>query len=242
MIADALSALPQAYPCDPGFLRLGLECATRLGEMEILETVLTAPVRPPPADDPAAATNHAAFDLRRAERLMQTGRIEEAEVLTRAALKTLEAAGDDRSIAIAQGQIADILQARGALDEALRIRREEELPVYERLGDVRSRAVTLQKIGAALIEDGGLQEGRAQEICDTLAEAFGIFRQLGLPDGIAFTGFPLAQVLALGGHREDARRVLDDVDAAFERLGHAEGLAAARGLRGQIDDADRPAG
>ena len=40
------------------------------------------------------------------------------------------------------GKIADILQARGELDEALRIRREEELPVYERLGDVRSEAVT----------------------------------------------------------------------------------------------------
>jgi hypothetical protein len=40
------------------------------------------------------------------------------------------------------GKIADILQARGELDEALRIRREEELPVYDRLGDVRSKAVT----------------------------------------------------------------------------------------------------
>ena len=38
------------------------------------------------------------------------------------------------------GKIADILQTRGELDEALRIRREEELPVYERLGDVRSSA------------------------------------------------------------------------------------------------------
>jgi len=43
------------------------------------------------------------------------------------------------------GQIADILQARGEVDEALRIRREEELPVYERLGDVRSRAVTMAR-------------------------------------------------------------------------------------------------
>jgi hypothetical protein len=32
------------------------------------------------------------------------------------------------------GKIADILQARGQLDEALRIRREEELPVYQKLG------------------------------------------------------------------------------------------------------------
>jgi tetratricopeptide (TPR) repeat protein len=41
-----------------------------------------------------------------------------------------------REIALAQGLIADVLQARGQLDEALRIRQEEELPTYERLGDV----------------------------------------------------------------------------------------------------------
>jgi len=32
------------------------------------------------------------------------------------------------------GKVADILQARGELDEALRIRREEQLPVYEKGG------------------------------------------------------------------------------------------------------------
>ena len=54
--------------------------------------------------------------------------------------------GADRDRALALGQIADILEARGQLDEALRIRREDELPVYEKLGDIRSRAVTMGKI------------------------------------------------------------------------------------------------
>ena len=36
------------------------------------------------------------------------------------------------SRAVAMGQIDDILQSRGDLDEALRIRREEELPVFAR--------------------------------------------------------------------------------------------------------------
>ena len=50
-----------------------------------------------------------------------------------------------RSVAITKGRIADILQARGELDEALRIRTDEEIPVYERLGDKRSlAAATLQ--------------------------------------------------------------------------------------------------
>ena len=56
------------------------------------------------------------------------------------------------------GQIADILQSRGELDEALRIRREEELPVYERLGDVRSRAVTMGQIADILQSRGELDE------------------------------------------------------------------------------------
>src|SRR5512132_219513 len=56
------------------------------------------------------------------------------------------------------GKVADILQARGELDEALRIRREEQLPVYERLGDVRARAVALGKIADVLRDRGELDE------------------------------------------------------------------------------------
>jgi hypothetical protein len=46
------------------------------------------------------------------------------------------------------GKVADILKARGELDEALRIPKQEELPVYEKLGDVRASAVTIGKIEA----------------------------------------------------------------------------------------------
>ncbi len=52
--------------------------------------------------------------------------------------------------AVTQGKIADILQARGELDAALRIYREEELPVFERRGDVRLRAVAQSKIADIL--------------------------------------------------------------------------------------------
>ena len=55
-------------------------------------------------------------------------------------------------VAVTMVWIADILRARGELDEALRIRREQELPVYERLGDVREAAIAQAKI--ALILDG----------------------------------------------------------------------------------------
>ncbi|NUQ69735.1 MAG: hypothetical protein HUU17_02815, partial [Chthonomonadales bacterium] len=64
--------------------------------------------------------------------------------------------GAERHAAFAAGLIADILQLRGDLDEALRIRRDEELPVYERLGDVYSRAVTMGKIADILFSRGDL--------------------------------------------------------------------------------------
>jgi len=59
-----------------------------------------------------------------------------------------------RSKAITMGRIADILESRGQLDEALRIHQEEQLPVYERLGDVSSKAITMGKIADILKERG----------------------------------------------------------------------------------------
>jgi hypothetical protein len=129
------------------------------------------------------------------------------------------------------GQIADILQARGDLDEALRIRREEELPVYERLGDVRGRSATLQWIASALLQSHGIEQGRIQEIYEALAESFTIAVKLQAPDGIASVGFQLAQVMAIGGLRDEALEVLDEAERAFEKLGKVDGVAHVRELR-----------
>jgi hypothetical protein len=52
----------------------------------------------------------------------------------------------------------ELLASRGDLDEALRIRQDEELPVYERLGDLHSRAVTMGQITDILIGRGDLDK------------------------------------------------------------------------------------
>jgi esterase/lipase superfamily enzyme len=68
-----------------------------------------------------------------------------------------------RSRAVTMGKIADILQARGQLDEALKIRTEEQLPVYQRLGDVRSLLVGRANLAITLLqraEDGDRDEAR----------------------------------------------------------------------------------
>ena len=63
--------------------------------------------------------------------------------------------------ALAKGKIADILQARGNLDEALRIRQEDQLPVYEQLGEVREIAITKGKIADILYLLGNLDKAFA---------------------------------------------------------------------------------
>jgi hypothetical protein len=142
--------------------------------------------------------------------------------------------GDVRSRAVTMGKIADILQARGELDQALKIHREEQLPVYERLGDVRERAVTLYKIAGVLLEGDGIHRGRIQEIADALGESFRIVVDLGAPDGIGPVGALLAQVLAMGGLRDEALRVMDQAEAAYRKLSQTGSVDQVRVLREMI--------
>ncbi|MCB9551933.1 MAG: tetratricopeptide repeat protein [Myxococcales bacterium] len=107
--------------------------------------------------DPDAPTR-AALHFRLGHLHQQAG--DPAAALAAAAAMTAAAAeaGDDRDAALAAGLRADVHAAQGALDEALRIRREEQLPVYERLGDVRAQAVTMGKVADILQARGELDE------------------------------------------------------------------------------------
>ena len=129
LVDRACAALPAGFALNPEFARLGLECAARLGAARLRDRLLAAPLRAAAAGDIEAQRAHAALDLRRAENLRRKGDVAHAESLTRDALAKFQALGDVRSCAVTMSQIADILQARGELDEALRIRREEELAV-----------------------------------------------------------------------------------------------------------------
>jgi len=52
------------------------------------------------------------------------------------------------------GFVAHILQMKGEFDEALRIRRTEELPVFEKLGDIPARALAQYHIAHLLLSRG----------------------------------------------------------------------------------------
>jgi len=78
------------------------------------------------------------------------------------------------------GTKGDIFQARGDLDEALRIRRDEELPVYERLGDVRSLLVGRTNLALTLLNRNHPED--RNEAADLLRLALRDAEAMGIPE------------------------------------------------------------
>ncbi len=148
-----------------------------------------------------------------------------------------------REAAIAKGQIADILQARGQLDEALRIRREEQLPVYERLGDVRSIAVAKGKIADILQARGQLDEA----LRSWQEEVIPALERLGDVRSIAVAKGKIADILEARGQLDEALRIRREEELpVYERLGDVQLIAVTKGqiadilqARGQLDEALR---
>ncbi len=150
---------------------------------------------------------------------------------------------DDREVALAVGARADILEARGQLDEALRIRREEELPVYEKLGNVRSRAITQGKIADILEARGQLDE--ALRICRE--ESLPVYEKLGDVRSRAITQGQIADILQARGQLDEALRIRREEELpVYEKLGDVRSRAITQGkiadileARGQLDEALR---
>ncbi|MBF0624181.1 MAG: CHAT domain-containing protein, partial [Magnetococcales bacterium] len=126
---DANSALPlvlravekleagQLAP-SPHLLRLGAECARRLGDMATAERLLRAGLEATGSPSPPLAMLWSEW----AGLLARRGKPDDSLEWLGKAEAVFRAAGDVRERAVTQGKIADILQARGQLDEALRIR------------------------------------------------------------------------------------------------------------------------
>ena len=132
-------------------------------------------------------------------------------------MPVFEELGDARSRAITQGQIADILQARGQLDEALRIRTEEQLPVFEKLGDARSRAITHGEIAEILQDTRATRRSPADP--DRRATARLRSRNSATPTPLAITRGRIAEIMQERGQPGDALRIYEvQVLPGFEAL------------------------
>jgi len=129
---------------------------------------------------------------------------------------------DDEILGLLLDELAGLLASIGELDEALRIRQEEELPVYERLGDVRERAVTLGKIADVFQARGQYDEAlRIRQ-----EEELPVYERLGDVRARAVTLGQIADVLQARGQYDEALRIRQEEQLpVYERLGDVRARA-----------------
>ena len=158
--------------------------------------------------------------------LITRGEPEQAEQLLRHAHQLFTDGGFELEAAAAMGSIADIAYRRGDYEEALRIYREVELPVYERLGDTRSAAVTWGDIA-----DIAYQRGDYEEALRIRREVeLPVYEHLGDTRSAALTWGQIADIAHQRGDYEEALRIRREVELpAFERLGDTRSAALTWG-------------
>jgi 3',5'-cyclic AMP phosphodiesterase CpdA/tetratricopeptide (TPR) repeat protein len=172
---------------------------------------------------------------------LQAGDLELAIHAAQMKAECCAAQGWDRGVALAAGLRADVLEAGGQLDEALRIRREDELPVYERLGDVHSKASTMGRIADVLQVRGQLDEA----LRIRREEELPVYERLGDMQSKASTMGKITDVLQTRGQLDEVLRIRkNEVLPAFEQLGDIHGQAVTKGkiaevlqAWGQLDEA-----
>lgn len=155
----------------------------------------------------------------------------------------LELLEDERQRVDIQFQIAHVLEARGELEEALRIWREEALPVYKRLNDERWTAIVQLRIGDVLFVQGEPDEALRLWREETLA----VFDELGDEMLVAVTQGKIADVLHDRGELDEALRIRREEQLpVYERLGDVRSKAVTQGKiadvlqdRGELDEALR---
>lgn len=123
--------------------------------------------------------------------------------------------GDDRSReADAKRRVASVLAMQGEPKEALRLLRDEALPVYDDLKDLRQRALTMGQIADVVERQGDLDEALRIRREDELP----VYEQLGDVRSRAVTSAKLGLLLSQQGQRAEAEELLSSALADAESL------------------------
>ena len=174
---------------------------------------------------------------------LRRGDLETAHESARQMVSLDSKRGDARATALGWGVIADIQQAWGDLDEALRIRRKEELLIHLKLGDIREQAVTIGKIADVLQVRGELDEAlRIRQ-----EEELPVYEKLGDIRSRAVAMGKVAGTLLVRGDLDEALRIhREEQLPIYDTLGDIRSRAIAVGkvadilqLRGDLDEALR---
>nr|WP_244883503.1 CHAT domain-containing protein [Streptomyces zhihengii] len=206
-------------------LRAVLDAAVTCGDGDHADTLLDRAIQQT-SNEQTNPTDRAALFYDHANRLITRGETDQAESLLNQARQLYTDAGDTRAAAITWGKIADILQQRGETDEALRIRREVTLPVYERVGDTRSAAMTWGHIADILQQRGETDEALRirQEV------ELPVYERIGDTHSAAVTWGQIADILQQRGETDEALRIRQEVELpVYERIGDTREAAVTWG-------------
>ncbi|WP_203832698.1 tetratricopeptide repeat protein [Actinoplanes lobatus] len=183
------------------------------------------------ADGTTGSIQHARVIGGYANLLITRGELERAVQLLQQAREIFVAVGSELEAAVAWGSVAKVLYQRGDYDESLRIRREVELPVYERLGDTRSIAITWGQIADILYQRGDYDEALRihQE------KALPAFERLGDTHSTAITWGNIADIVYRHGDYDEALRIRREIQLpVYERLGDTRSIAIAWSKIGRV--------
>jgi len=165
--------------------------------------------------------------------LQARGQLGEALIIFKEeVLPVMERVGEPWSRAATIGRIADILQARGQLDEALSMHLER-LPIAEATGDPDNVAHIKFRCAGIRLLRGGWKKGEARTIFEELVQSFATAQKVERPDAIGTIGAQFGRVLGLAGRRVEALEVLDQAAGAFETLKQIDNAAKVRALQVQ---------
>lgn len=171
------------------------------------------------------------------------GQWEEGLEEARRAAAAFTSHGDDSDAALAKTLLADLLWGRGEVDLALNTLREEVLPVFRRLGDLRHTASTLGQVAHILQAQGRHDEALRIRREDELP----VYERLGADYEKAITIGAIADILKARGQLDEALRMRREQQLpTLERLGAAREIAVVMGsiadilaARGDLDEALR---
>jgi tetratricopeptide (TPR) repeat protein len=133
------------------------------------------------------------------------------------------------------GDIARIMRAKGAVDEALKLQRER-LELNRELGDQDGIAAASFDIGQIYL-DRAIQKEDVEAYrlaVGALMDGYNVFLRIGRLDAICAVGWALGEALAMGGQRDVARQYLQRSIDGFHKLGRAADAGQVEGLLQQL--------
>ncbi|GAA3848820.1 hypothetical protein GCM10022243_13560 [Saccharothrix violaceirubra] len=229
---DAISLLDRHHRSVPVLLlRVTADAALTSGDGTLGHALLDRAVRQTATENHEDPLERARVLAERARRILTTGDLRQAEQLIHQAHALFTAKESDGEAAAATGVLGDILFQRGDYDEALRIRRDIELPVYERLGDTHATAVTWGQIGDILFRRGDYDEALRIRRDIELP----VYERLGDTHATAVTWGQIGDIAERRGDYDEALRIRREVQLpVYERLGDTHATAVTWGQIGDI--------